>query len=121
MADDFKYHIDHHGSFQPPAELVAARQAYADGELDRAGLEATTSGAVHDLMLTQRRLAMLALSDGEFGRRNDLAAVYDHVSGFGDPRDEPGAVATLVGPGHAAEVRALSGTPVATGRLADAA
>jgi hypothetical protein len=25
MADDFRYHIDHHGSLVRPAELLAAR------------------------------------------------------------------------------------------------
>lgn len=112
MADDFKYHIHHHASLVVPAELAQARTAG-----DEEALAQAVESAIADVLLRQRRLALSALSDGEFRRRNDLAVAYDTIEGFG----EPGAMtplAELVGPAHAAEVRRLVGTPAARGRLA---
>lgn len=102
MADDFKYHIDHHASLVRPPGLT--------------GLQDDVEHAIQDALVRQRRLGLLGLSDGEFRRRNDLAVLYDAVAGFG----EPGAgspTAELTGTVHAAEVRPVVGTLAATGRL----
>lgn len=109
MADDFKYHIHHHASLVVPADLAAARAAQLDDQ-------ALVERAIGDTLLRQRRLALAALSDGEFRRRNDLSVAYDAIEGFSEPGPST-PVADLVGPGHAAEVRVLLGTPAARGRL----
>jgi 5-methyltetrahydropteroyltriglutamate--homocysteine methyltransferase len=116
VADDFKYHIHHHASLVVPADLAQARADHAAGTIGDDALSDAVESAIADTLLRQRRLALAALSDGEFRRRNHLSPVYDAVDGFG----EPGAatvIGELVGPAHAAEVRALTGTPVARGRL----
>ncbi|KHL13406.1 5-methyltetrahydropteroyltriglutamate--homocysteine methyltransferase [Mumia flava] len=119
MADDFKYHIDHHASLVPPPALVDALRRHAAGELDDADLAAAVDEAVADSFVRQRRLGLLALSDGEHGRGHDLAVVYDGVDGFGEPSD-PSPLAQLVGPAHAPEVRPLTAVPTASGRIAAA-
>jgi 5-methyltetrahydropteroyltriglutamate--homocysteine methyltransferase len=98
--DDFKYHIDHHASLVRPPDLST-----------------NVDHAITDAVLRQRRLGLLAMSDGEYRRRNDLAVVYDAVAGFGEP-GLVSRVAQLVGPAHAAEVRPLLTMPVPSGRLA---
>jgi 5-methyltetrahydropteroyltriglutamate--homocysteine methyltransferase len=119
MANDFKYHIDHHASLVPPAGVVLARARHDRGEIDDAELGKVVDAAIAAELLSERRLALLALSDGEFGRRNDLSVAYDAIDGFGDAGGST-PLAELVGPGHAAEVRLLSGVPVARARLAEA-
>lgn len=116
MADDFKYHIHHHASLVVPAELTQVRADHAVGKIDDSVLADAVESAIADTLLRQRRLALAALSDGEFRRRNDLAVAYDAIDGFGEP-GASSAVAELVGPAHAAEVRVLTGTPVAHCRL----
>jgi 5-methyltetrahydropteroyltriglutamate--homocysteine methyltransferase len=117
MADDFKYHIDHHASLVRPAALEQARRQHAAGELDDAALRQVIDTVTAEATLRLRRLGMLALSDGEYRRRHDLAVVYDAVSGFLEP-GPGGPVAELVGTAHAIEVRPVTGTPAAIGRLA---
>lgn len=107
MADDFKYHIHHHASLVVPPGLAEARAA---------GDDQAVENAIADTLLRQRRLALAALSDGEFRRRNDLSVAYDAIEGFSEPGPST-PVADLVGPAHAAEVRVLLGTPAARGRL----
>ena len=116
MADDFKYHIHHHGSLVVPADLAAARVAHAGGQIDDQSLADAVEQAIADTLLRQRRLAVAALSDGEFRRRNDLSVAYDAIEGFSEPGPST-PVAELVGPAHAAEVRVLLGTPTARRRL----
>ena len=55
MADDFRYHIDHHGSLVRPAALRAARGA---GEPE--ALAAAEEEAVIAALHTQRRLGLSA-------------------------------------------------------------
>src|SRR5690348_2405132 len=97
MADDFQYHIDHHGSLVRPAELqtarAAAKQAGAAG--DEALAAAETEAAVataHE----QRRLTLSAVSDGQFRREHFESVVYDHVDGF-EPATGPHPIADLAG------------------------
>ncbi|OHV74327.1 methionine synthase [Pseudofrankia sp. BMG5.36] len=116
MADDFKYHIDHHASLVPPPELLAARAATAGGAADVDALRAAEDAAVIDVLRMQRRLGLSALSDGELRRGNHLSVIYDGIGGFG-VAGPGGALARLVGVQNAPEVRALLDRPVERGRL----
>ena len=60
MADDYGYHIDHHGSLVRPAALRAARAAGLSGD----ALAAATDEAVVTLAHELRRLTLNAVSDG---------------------------------------------------------
>jgi 5-methyltetrahydropteroyltriglutamate--homocysteine methyltransferase len=104
MADDFGYHIDHHGSLVRPADL-------------RADVDAAVVAVAHSL----RRLTLSAVSDGQFRREFFESVVYDQVSGFG-PADGPAPLAGAAGI-PAARRRAITGAPAVTapgGRLARA-
>lgn len=104
MADDFGYHIDHHGSLVRPA-----------------GLSADVDAAVAAVAHTLRRLTLSAVSDGQFRREFFESVVYDQVSGFG-PAAGPAPLADAAGI-PAARRRATTGAPAVTapgGRLARA-
>jgi 5-methyltetrahydropteroyltriglutamate--homocysteine methyltransferase len=116
VADDFKYHIDHHASLVPPVELTDARAATGRGDLTPEALHEVENLAIADALLTQRRLGLSALSDGEFHRRTSLSPVFDGIEGFG-PSGYSSPMAWLVGDRHAPEVRALLSRPAARGRL----
>ncbi|MFJ7213053.1 hypothetical protein [Amycolatopsis sp. NPDC098790] len=97
MADDFKYHIDHHvGLVRPP------------------GLD-DVDAAITAALSMQRGVALTAVGDGQFRRRDAFSVVHDHVSGFGSP--SPGPLDELLGPRLAGPSRPLR-SPVACGRLA---
>jgi len=78
MADDFKYHIDHHGSLVRPAALLAA-QASGDGQARGAAEDEAVTAVAHAL----RRLALSAISDGQFRRDHFESVVTAQVDGFG--------------------------------------
>jgi 5-methyltetrahydropteroyltriglutamate--homocysteine methyltransferase len=113
MADDYGYHIDHHGSLVRPPALVAAR---ASG--DPAAIEAAEQEAAVALAVALRRLTLSAVNDGQYRRTYFESVAYDHIDGF----------ATVTGPSPLADLagipaerrRAVSGTLTATGRLAQA-
>lgn len=111
MADDFKYHIDHHARLIPPIELVEARAAG-----DETKLREAEETAIAATLLAQRRLALLALSDGEFRRAHRLSVIYDGIDGFGAPV-AAGPLGELLGDYLLPERRELAGRPVAKGRL----
>lgn len=113
MADDFRYHIDHHGSLVRPAGLRAARAA---GEPE--ALAAAEEEAVIAALHMQRRLGMSAVGDGQFRREHFESVVYDQVEGFG-PAAGPQPLADAAGIPVARRRRAPA-APAATGRLADA-
>jgi methionine synthase II (cobalamin-independent) len=79
MADDFGYHIDHHGSLVRPASLLAARASGLSGD----ALAAATDEAVTVLAHQLRRLTLNAMSDGQFRRGYLESVVHDRVAGFG--------------------------------------
>lgn len=116
MADDFGYHIDHHGSLVRPASLLAARAA----GLSPSALAAATDEAVTTLAHELRRLTLNAVSDGQFRRACLESVVHDQVAGFA-PAAGPAPLAELAGIG-AARVRAVGdpGALAASGRLAQA-
>ena len=119
MADDFKYHIDHHSTLTPPAELVEARTAKARGKIGDEELRAKEDQAIKDALRTQLRIGLAAVGDGQFRRRNSLAPYYDQIEGVGAQEVARGPVAELVGQRLAPEYRPLIGTPKARGRLVE--
>jgi methionine synthase II (cobalamin-independent) len=114
MADDFGYHIDHHGSLVRPAELLAARTRGLGREALAAAEEQAVAAAAH----AQRRLGLSAVGDGQFRREHFESVVYDHVSGF-EPVAGPAPLADAAGIA-AARRRAAPDSPAARGRLAQA-
>jgi methionine synthase II (cobalamin-independent) len=116
MADDFGYHIDHHGSLVRPAALLAARASGLSG----AALAAATDEAVVTLAHELRRLTLNAMSDGQFRRGYLESVVHDQVAGF-EPVAGPTPLADLAGI-SAARVRAVPAASAlaAAGRLAQA-
>lgn len=115
MADDYGYHIDHHGSLVRPAELLAARAS-----LNGADLAAATDEAVVALAHDLRRLTLNAVCDGQFRRSYFESVVHDQVGGFA-PAAGPAPLARLAGIG-ATRLRAVPepGALTASGRLARA-
>ena len=120
MADDFGYHIDHHGSLVRPASLLAAR-ATLSGE----ALTAATDEAVVTLAHELRRLTLNAMCDGQFRRACLESVVHDQVAGFA-PVTGPTPLTDLAGIA-ASRVRAVPdatvlevSAPAAAGRLAKA-
>jgi len=111
MADDYKYHIDHHGSLVRPTALQVARASGDPGVLAAAEQEAVVAAA-HGL----RRLALSAVSDGQFRRDYFEAVVHQHVDGFG-PATGPAPLGDAAGI-PAERRRTLTGEPHANGRLA---
>jgi methionine synthase II (cobalamin-independent) len=118
MADDFKYHIDHHGSLVRPPALLAAR---ADG-LPGAAFATIEGEAVEAVAHLQRRLALSTVGDGQFRREHFESVVYDQVSCFA-PVTGLTPLAELAGI-PAGRRRAVASspapTPTAAGRLARA-
>ncbi|HTY72636.1 MAG TPA: methionine synthase [Actinomycetes bacterium] len=112
MADDFGYHIDHHGSLVRPAELLAARAGADPRALAEAERDAVTA-IVH----VQRRLGLSAVGDGQLRRAYVESVVHDGVDGFGTPEAE-NPLAQLAGI-PSGRRRSVAGTPVAKGRLAE--
>lgn len=115
MADDFGYHIDHHGSLVRPADLLAAR---ADG--DPAALAAAQQQAAVAVAHRLRRLALSAVGDGQFRRTHFESVAYDHISGFAPvPVGAATPLADAAGI-PAARRQSVVSAPAATGRLAQA-
>src|SRR6266699_4434896 len=111
MADDHKYHIDHHGSLVRPAGLLAVRASGDAGALAAAETEAVASVS-HAL----RRLTLSAVGDGQFRREHFESVVYDHVDGFG-PVSGTQPLADAAGI-PSARRRVLRDEPRLSGRLA---
>jgi 5-methyltetrahydropteroyltriglutamate--homocysteine methyltransferase len=116
MADDFGYHIDHHGSLVRPAPLLAARASGLSGDALVTATDAAVVTLAHDL----RRLTLNAMSDGQYRRGYLESVVHDQVAGF-TPADGATPLAGLAGI-SAARVRAVpdAAALAATGRLAQA-
>ncbi len=113
MADDFRYHIDHHGSLVRPPELLAAR-ASGDPETLAAAEKQAVIAAAH----MQRRLTLSAVGDGQFRREHFESVVYDHVDRF-QPAAGSQLLAEVAGI-PVARRRSAPAEPHARGRLAEA-
>jgi 5-methyltetrahydropteroyltriglutamate--homocysteine methyltransferase len=123
MADDYGYHIDHHGSLVRPPALLAARAGGAstpEGSAleNKAAIDAAEQEAAVSLAHALRRLTLSAVCDGQYRRAFFESVAYDGIDGFA-PANGPAPLSDLAGI-PAARRRAVSATPVATGRLAQA-
>lgn len=116
MADDYGYHIDHHGSLVRPPALLAAR---AGG--DPAAIAAAEEEAAVALAHALRRLTLSAVNDGQFRRAFFESVAYDHIEGFAaaDGTTEYAPLSDLAGIPRSRR-RTVAATPRATGRLAQA-
>src|SRR5579871_3493814 len=115
MADDFGYHIDHHGSLVRPATLLTAQ-----GSLTGDALEAARDEAVVALAHALRRMTLSACCDGQYRRGYFESVVHEQVAGFA-PVAGPTPLTELAGI-PASRVRAVpdAGALAAAGRLAKA-
>jgi len=114
MADDYGYHIDHHGSLVRPAALLAARAS-----ADPAVIEAAEQEAAVSLAHALRRLALSAVNDGQYRRAYFESVAYDHIHGF-TAAAGPAPLSDLAGI-PARRRRAAPAAPAAPGgRLAQA-
>jgi len=112
MADDFKYHIEQHGSLVRPPSLLAARSSGLTGDDLAAIEEDAIIGTAH----LQRRLTLSMVGDGQFRRSSFESVVYDQVTGFSEVSG-PAPLADAAGI-PASRRRSVVAAPVATGRLA---
>src|SRR5579863_3923941 len=62
------FRADHVGSLLRPAELKAAREKFAKGGIDAAGLKAAEDRAVTDVIKKQEAVGLQSITDGEFRR-----------------------------------------------------
>lgn len=62
------FRADQVGSLLRPERLKHARQAFADGKLDAAGLQAVEDECIRDAVLRQQAVGLEAVTDGEFRR-----------------------------------------------------
>jgi methionine synthase II (cobalamin-independent) len=114
MADDHKYHIDHHGSLVRPAALLAARAS----DSSREALAAAEDEAVVAVSHALRRLTLSAVGDGQFRREYFESVIYHQVDGFGPVTGtQPLADAAGI---PVARRRTAPDDPRVTGRLARA-
>jgi methionine synthase II (cobalamin-independent) len=75
-------HADHVGSLLRPPELLAARRAYAAGDLDNAAFKAVEDRAVLDVLRLQEEAGMPVVTDGEFRRESFQSELVAAVDGF---------------------------------------
>ena len=61
-------HYDIVGSFLRPAALKQAREQFAQGELDQAGLTKVEDAAIKDLVAKEAAVGLKVVTDGEFRR-----------------------------------------------------
>lgn len=116
MADDYGYHIDHHGSLVRPASLLAARASGMSGEALAAAQDEAVIALAHEL----RRLTLSGVCDGQYRRTYFESVAHEQIAGFA-PVSGATPLADLAGiPGS--RVRAIpSGAALtASGRLAQA-
>jgi 5-methyltetrahydropteroyltriglutamate--homocysteine methyltransferase len=114
MADDFKYHIEQHGSLVRPSALLTARAGGLSGDALAAAEQEAITGAAH----LQRRLTLSMVGDGQFRRSSFESVVYDHVSGF-SPATGPAPLADAAGiPVSRRQSVTAAPASVARGRLA---
>ncbi len=64
------FRADQVGSLLRPAELLAARERHANGEIDDAALHAAENAAIADAVKKQEAVGLPVIMDGEFRREN---------------------------------------------------
>ncbi len=69
MSSTPPFRADHVGSFLRPKSVLDARDAFAAGTLDKAGLRAFEDAAIRDVVKWQESLGLKAITDGEYRRK----------------------------------------------------
>jgi 5-methyltetrahydropteroyltriglutamate--homocysteine methyltransferase len=64
------FRADHVGSLLRPAELLAARDRFAHGEMSREALRAVEDAAIRDVVAEEQNVGLQVVTDGEFRRDN---------------------------------------------------
>jgi 5-methyltetrahydropteroyltriglutamate--homocysteine methyltransferase len=75
------FRADHVGSFLRPPELLAARDRFAKGEIDRAALRAAEDAAIRDIVRFQEDAGLEGITDGEFRRTYFHVDFLEQLSG----------------------------------------
>jgi len=70
------------GSFPKPKELVRARRAFADGDIDRGALLEMERGAVRETLALQESLGLDLLVDGEMDRGDMTTFFAERIEGM---------------------------------------
>jgi methionine synthase II (cobalamin-independent) len=70
------FRAEHIGSLLRPADLMAARAAFARGEIDQAALTAAEDKAIRGAIALQEELGFKFVTDGEFRRRSYHSFFY---------------------------------------------
>jgi 5-methyltetrahydropteroyltriglutamate--homocysteine methyltransferase len=76
------FRADHVGSLLRPAEVLAAREAFARREIDAARLRAVEDAAIREVVAGQQRAGLDIVTDGEFRRENWYADFIGRLGGI---------------------------------------
>lgn len=98
------FRADQVGSLLRPAELLAARERHAKGEIDDAALHAAEDAAIADAVAKQEKAGLPVIMDGEFRRENFWIDFIRGIDGL-----------TIAG---ADDVASFSNSPSGTARYA---
>src|SRR5262250_1163854 len=79
MPTDPPFRAEHIGSLLRPAALVAMRQRFASGEIDRDALTEAEDAAIAEAVALQRRVGLKLATDGEFRRRSYHSYFYGRL------------------------------------------
>jgi 5-methyltetrahydropteroyltriglutamate--homocysteine methyltransferase len=73
------FRAEHIGSLLRPAALVAIRERFACGEIDRHALTAAEDAAIAEAVTLQQRVGLKLATDGEFRRRSYHSYFYGRL------------------------------------------
>ncbi|HEX6511479.1 MAG TPA: cobalamin-independent methionine synthase II family protein [Chloroflexota bacterium] len=76
------FRADHVGSLLRPPEVMAARERYAAGQLDLAGLRAVEDRHILEALELQRQAGVDVFTDGEYRRGSWQSDMAEAVDGF---------------------------------------
>ncbi|ETX03056.1 MAG: hypothetical protein ETSY1_01420 [Candidatus Entotheonella factor] len=76
------YRADQVGSLLRPAEVLEARAAYAQGQIDLARLREVEDRAILDVLEMQHQVGIDIFTDGEMRRDAWMSTLADAVDGF---------------------------------------
>ena len=109
------FRADHVGSFLRPPELLAARERFRKGEIDRAALSLVEDEAVRGVVRMQEAVGLKSITDGEFRRASFHTDFLGRLEGLGT---QPGESAVPFRSATTGEVTALAPPKlVVTGKL----
>jgi 5-methyltetrahydropteroyltriglutamate--homocysteine methyltransferase len=75
------FHADHVGSLLRPLDVLAAREAFARGEVDALRLRAVEDAAIREAVAGQEQAGLEIVTDGEFRRENWYADFIGRLDG----------------------------------------